>query len=234
MDEIARDIDVGRIGERGKRESKKTPPTALKANIEAKSDNAACKDLNPRKKKEEINAVKTSGEFTAKYATVSVGKTKVPKKKSQMVLKLIAKRSSSTAKKHGLRKGSDKHLGVHIPGTRVYARWWDESDPVAHGTWYPRIVFSVKLAPVQDGSRFHRSSKTPPRLLHHIKFDDGAESLEIEDVHVTSSKRYAKLLEEALERTALPTSVVPMKRLDNGTGLFARFFDETDLNMHVS
>ena len=55
--------------------------------------------------------------------------------------------------------------------------------------------------------------------------------MEIEDVHVTSSKRYAKLLEDALERTVLPTSVVPMKRLDDGTGVFARFFDETDLNM---
>ena len=126
---------------------------------------------------------------STKYATVSVGKTKVPKKKSQMVHKPIAKRSSSTAKKHVLRKGSKECLGVHMPGTRVYARWWDESDPVAHGTWYPRIVFSVKLAPVQDGSRFHRSSKTPPRLLYHIKFDDGAESLEIKDFHVTSSKR---------------------------------------------
>ena len=58
--------------------------------------------------------------------------------------------------------------------------------------------------------------------------------MEIEDVHVTSSKQYAKLLEDALERTALPTSVVSMKRLDDGTGVFARFFDETDLNMHGS
>mmetsp|Transcript_18739 Transcript_18739/g.33603 ORF Transcript_18739/g.33603 Transcript_18739/m.33603 type:complete len:895 (+) Transcript_18739:430-3114(+) len=120
---------------------------------------------------------------------------------------------------------------IYIPGNKVYARWLNKDDPGSYGTWYPGLVNASKIAPIQDGYNLTGI----PSLLYHVKFDDGAESLDLDTEDIMMQDQYQVWLKDLEQYYSLPvTKEMTWKRLTKNTRVFAKWTDPTDPELHGS
>lgn len=153
---------------------------------------------------------------------------------------------------------------IYIPGNKVYARWLDKDDPGSYGTvsashtisifvslslsfssdsrnfiilflqWYPGFVHSSKVAPIQD-EYHHLNNPGVPHLLYHVKFDDGAESMDLDTQDIMMQDQYEEWMKD-LEKyyTLHVNQELTWKRLPNKTRVYAKWRDPTDPELHGS
>lgn len=123
---------------------------------------------------------------------------------------------------------------IYIPGNKVYARWLDKDDPGSYGTWYPGFVYSSKIAPIQDEYP-HFNNNSVPHLLYHVKFDDGAESMDLDTQDIMMQDQYEVWLKDLEKYYALHVDQeLTWKRLPNKTRVYAKWNDPTDPELHGS
>ena len=120
---------------------------------------------------------------------------------------------------------------VFIPGNKVYARWLNKGDPGSYGTWYPGMVHASTLAPIQD----HYNETGIPNLLYHVKFEDGAESLDLDTEDIMVADQYLVWLKEIEQYYSMPVKEeMTWKRLTKNTRVYAKWIDPTDPELHGS
>lgn len=119
---------------------------------------------------------------------------------------------------------------IYIPGSRVYARWMNRDDPVSYGAWYPGSIHASKMAPIQEED--HPSGI--PNLLYHVKFDDGAESIDLDVQDILLQYQYEKWLKDLNEYHSMPQQTGPRKQLSKKTRVYAKWIDPTDPDLHGS
>ena len=139
---------------------------------------------------------------------------------------------------------------IYIPGSRVYARWMNKDDPVScklfgaidmcrnpfslylfpDGAWYPGSIHASKLAPMQEED--HPSGM--PNLLYHVKFDDGAESIDLDVQDILLQYQYEKWLKDLNEYHSMPEQTGSRKHLSKKTRVYAKWIDPTDPELHGS
>ena len=120
---------------------------------------------------------------------------------------------------------------IYIPGNKVYARWLNRDDPGSYGTWYPGFIYSSKINPVQD----EYNSWGMPNLLYHVKFDDGAESYDLDTEDIIMKGQYQAWLQDLEQYYSIPvTEEMTWKRLAKNTRVYAKWMDPTDPELHSS
>ncbi|KAL7542149.1 hypothetical protein ACHAXR_011562 [Thalassiosira sp. AJA248-18] len=120
---------------------------------------------------------------------------------------------------------------IYIPGNRVYARWLNKDDPGSYGTWYPGYINASKIAPIQDEYNY----RGIPNLLYHVKFDDGAESLDLDTEDIMMQDQYQVWLKDLEQYYSLPVAEeMTWKRLTKNTRVYAKWIDPTDPELHGS
>lgn len=120
---------------------------------------------------------------------------------------------------------------VFIPGNKVYARWLNKGDPGSYGTWYPGIIFASQLAPIQDEYNY----TGVPNLIYHVKFDDGAESMDLDTEDILMADQYLLWLKEIEQYYSVPVSDdLRWTRLTKNTRVYAKWIDPTDPEIHGS
>jgi len=123
---------------------------------------------------------------------------------------------------------TDSHQ-IFIPGNKVYARWLNREDPGSYGTWYPGIVISSTLSPVQD----EYNNTGVPNLLYHVKFEDGAESMHLDTEDIMMADQYLIWLKEIEQYYSMPiTEEMTHKRLTKNTRVYSKWVDPTDPEIH--
>jgi len=123
---------------------------------------------------------------------------------------------------------TDAHQ-IFIPGNKVYARWLNREDPGSYGTWYPGLVISSTLSPVQDECNI----TGVPNLLYHVKFEDGAESMHLDTEDIMMTDQYLIWLKEIEQYYSMPiTEEMTHKRLTKNTRVYAKWVDPTDPEIH--
>ena len=123
---------------------------------------------------------------------------------------------------------TDAHQ-IFIPGNKVYARWLNREDPGSYGTWYPGLVISSTLSPVQDECNI----TGVPNLLYHVKFEDGAESMHLDTEDIMMADQYLIWLKEIEQYYSMPiTEEMTHKRLTKNTQVYAKWVDPTDPEIH--
>ena len=114
---------------------------------------------------------------------------------------------------------------IYIPGNKVYARWMNKDDPGSYGSWYPGLICASRIAPIQDD----RNSTGVPSLLYHVKFDDGAETIDLDTEDIMMQDQYQAWLKD-LERyysLRIPKDI-SSTRLAKNTRVYAKWIDPTD------
>ena len=120
---------------------------------------------------------------------------------------------------------------IFIPGNKVYARWLNKGDPGSYGTWYPGYIHASTLAPIQDDY----NNTGVPNLLYHVKFEDGAESLDLDTEDIMMADQYLVWLKEIEQYYAMPVKEeMTWKRLTKNTRVYAKWIDPTDPELHGS
>ncbi|KAL7534829.1 hypothetical protein ACHAWF_004964 [Thalassiosira exigua] len=120
---------------------------------------------------------------------------------------------------------------VYIPGNKVYARWLNRDDPGSYGTWYPGSIKASKVAPIQDIHNYTGVSN----LLYHVRFDDGAESLDLDTEDIMMQNQYQSWLKDLEQYYALPAPKdLSWKRLSKNSRVYAKWIDPTDPELHGS
>ena len=123
---------------------------------------------------------------------------------------------------------TDAHQ-IFIPGNKVYARWLNREDPGSYGTWYPGLVITSSLSPVQDECNI----TGVPNLLYHVKFEDGAESMHLDTEDIMMADQYLIWLKEIEQYYSMPiTEETTHKRLTKNTRVFSKWVDPTDPEIH--
>ena len=123
---------------------------------------------------------------------------------------------------------TDSHQ-IFIPGNKVYARWLNREDPGSYGTWYPGLVISSTLSPVQDECNI----TGVPNLLYHVKFEDGAESMHLDTEDIMMADQYLIWLKEIEQYYSMPIpEEMTHKRLTKNTQVYAKWVDPTDPEIH--
>ena len=123
---------------------------------------------------------------------------------------------------------TDAHQ-IFIPGNKVYVRWLNREDPGSYGTWYPGIVISSTLSPVQDEC----NTIGVPNLLYDVKFEDGAESMHLDTEDIMMADQYLIWLKEIEQYYSMPiTEEITHKRLTKNTQVYAKWVDPTDPEIH--
>ncbi len=74
-------------------------------------------------------------------------------------------------------------------GTKVFAKFIDESDPELHGQWFAGTIISAKVS----------NSISQLRYSYHVLFFNGDEDEDLSDVHVLDEDSYYSLAEERNE-----------------------------------
>mmetsp|Transcript_19912 Transcript_19912/g.41917 ORF Transcript_19912/g.41917 Transcript_19912/m.41917 type:complete len:557 (-) Transcript_19912:1366-3036(-) len=120
---------------------------------------------------------------------------------------------------------------IYIPGNKVYARWLNKDDPGSYGTWYPGFIHGSKVAPIQD--EYNHTGL--PSLVYHVKFDDGAESVDLDTEDIMIQEQYQAWLKDLEQYYSLPVNKEMIwKRLTKNTRVYAKWIDPTDPELHGS
>jgi len=120
---------------------------------------------------------------------------------------------------------------IYIPGNKVHARWLNKDDPGSYGTWYPGFVNASKIAPIQDEYNYTGI----PSLLYHVKFEDGAESLDLDTEDMMMQDQYQVWLKDLEQYYSLRvTEAMTWKRLTKNARVYAKWIDPTDPELHGS
>jgi hypothetical protein len=120
---------------------------------------------------------------------------------------------------------------IYIPGNKVYARWMNKDDPGSYGTWYPGFIYASRIAPIQD----ERNSTGVPTLLYHVKFDDGAETIDLDTEDVMMQDQYQAWLKDLEKYYSLRVPrYISSTRLAKNSRVYAKWIDPTDPELNGS
>lgn len=116
---------------------------------------------------------------------------------------------------------------IYIPGNNVYARWMNKFDPGSYGTWYPGFIYASRIAPIQDKN--YQQLFGVPNLLYHVKFDDGAESIDLDTDDIMMRDQYLEWLKDLEHYYSLPMpDEIRSTRLSRNQRVYAKWIDPTD------
>ncbi|KAL3810912.1 hypothetical protein ACHAXA_008762 [Cyclostephanos tholiformis] len=102
---------------------------------------------------------------------------------------------------------------IYIPGNNVYARWMNKDDPGSYGT-------------VES---YERNSTGVPSLLYHVKFDDGAESIDLDTEDIMMQDQYQAWLKDLENYYSLHVPKdISSTRLAKNSRVYAKWIDPSD------